>query len=292
MPLELSTKNISNKKVNLENIGHSILSELRNPDHTKYYRAILSAALGSIPWIGGIYNALIALQGESEQEEGSQLQKMWLLEHREKIFILDQTLKEITSRLDDFCRNEDLEKVVLTRIQSAEYLSLVRETFRAWDDASTANKREKLKKLIVNAAAIELCNDDMVRIFIKWIGQYHEYHLLIIAEVYKNPGISLGAIWDNVFNNDEERPRENSSEADLYRTLIRDLQMGGVIRQERKVNSMGEFLKKSSSKSRETTTMKSSFDNEDRMELSELGSQFIRYALEDLVPQLTDGKQK
>ncbi len=292
----LSKKDSENNKLAkqdaLERIGNGILSELRNKEHAQYYRAILSAALGSIPWIGGVYSALISLQAESDQEEVNNLQKMWLMEHREKIMNLGQTLKEITKRLDDFCTNTEAEKIVLSRIQSPEYLTLVRETFRAWDEVSTFDKRDKFKKLITNAAAIELCTDDMVRIFIKWIAQYHEYHISIIGVVYKNPGISLGGIWDNVFAKEGEgRPRENSAEADLYRTLIRDLQLGGVIRQQRDVNYDGQFVKKSTKgrSSSSSSVLKSSFDDDDEMELSELGGQFVLYVLEELVPRIGDG---
>lgn len=294
LPKKANQDNKPVKQDALEKIGNGILSELRNKDHAKYYRAILSAALGSIPWVGGVYAALISLQAESDQEEVNNLQKMWLMEHKEKIINLGQTLKDITKRLDDFCTNTEAEKIVLNRIQSPEYLTLVRETFRAWDEASTFDKRDKFKKLITNAAAIELCTDDMIRIFIKWIAEYHEYHISIISVVYKNPGISLGSIWDQVFGKEGEgRPRENSAEADLYRTLIRDLQLGGVIRQQRDVNYAGQFVKKSTKgkSSASSSVLKSSFDDDDEMELSELGGQFVRYVLEELVPRIGDGTE-
>lgn len=281
------------KQENIKPIEESLLPELKDNNNAKYYRAILSAALGSIPWVGGVYSTLLTIQAQSEQNEINELQKMWLQEHREKIIVLGKTLKEITVRLDDFCKNTEVEEMVRTRIQSPEYLTLVRETFRAWDEASTADKRDKFKKLITNAAVVELCTDDMVRIFIKWIAQYHEYHLLIMGKVYKNPGVSLGTIWDDIFAQDEkERPREDSAKADLYRTLIRDLQLGGVIRQQRDVNYDGQFVKKSTkgkSPLSRSNVMKSSFDDSDELELSELGRQFVHYVLDDVVPQIEDG---
>lgn len=275
----------------LKTIGEGILSSLKNEEHAKYYRAFLVAALGSIDWIGGVYSALIALQAESEQGKLNDMQKIWLSEHKDRLVNLESTLKDVVVRLDEFCTNTEIEEVVLKRIQSPEFLTLVRETFRAWDEASTLEKRDKFKKLITKAAAIELCSDDKVRIFIKWIAQYHEYHLSIIAAVHHNPGISLGAIWDNVFAQGKGRPRENSSEADLYRTLIRDLQLGGVIRQQREVSPEGEFYKKSTrgkSSSSQSSFMKSSFDDDDEMELSELGSEFVHYVLDELVPRISE----
>jgi hypothetical protein len=55
-----------------------------------------------------------------------------------------------------------------------------------------------LKNLITNAGAIKLCDDDLVRLFIAWIDQYHETHFLVIKEIYKRPGITRARIWDNI----------------------------------------------------------------------------------------------
>lgn len=41
-----------------------------------------------------------------------------------------------------------------------------------------------------------------------------------------------------------QTPREDSAEADLFKLLIRDLSTGGVIRQERDVNQLGQFVRK------------------------------------------------
>ncbi|MCK5412751.1 MAG: hypothetical protein KAI57_00035 [Candidatus Pacebacteria bacterium] len=201
-------------------------------------------------------------------------------------------MENVILRLDEFSKAGEDEELILKRIKSNEYLNLVRETFKSWDEVSTVEKREMFKKLIINAAAIELCTDDMVRIFIKWIAQYHEYHILIMTEIYKNPGITLGTIWDNVFaQDDQQRPRENSAKADLYRSFIHDLQLGGVIRQQRSVNDRGEFLKKPKRTRIKSEVMKSSFDDEDKQELSELGSQFIHYVLEDVVMQIASAEE-
>jgi len=288
LPLPVTSHEIIKTGDAIEPINGTLF-EIPNNENAKYYRAILTAALGSIPWVGGVFSTLITLQAESEQEQVNELQQMWLEEHREKIFALSGTFNEITRRLDEFCTNEQVKVIVLERIQSPEYINLVRETFKAWDEASTVDKRNYFKRLIINAAASNLCTDDMIRIFIKWIGQYHEYHIQIISAVYNNHGITLGGIWEKIFANGNERPRENSASADLYRTLIRDLQMGGVIRGRREVNYEGEFIKKStrgSGRNQSSNVMKSSFDDEDDQELSELGAQFVSYVLQDLVLRL------
>ncbi len=289
-PQKIKKGNDIEGKNDIEIFKQDIILGIEGDKKNMYYRAVLAAALGSIPWIGGIYSSLISLQAESEQNKTNDLHKIWLLEHQEKIIILGDTLKKVISRLDEFSKAGEVEELILKRIQSKEYLNLVRETFKSWDEASTTEKREMFRRLITNAATIELCTDDMVRIFIKWIAQYHEYHILIMTEIYKNPGITLGAIWDNVFGKDgQERPRENSAEADLYRSFIHDLQLGGVIRQKREVNYKGQFLKKSRRSKSQSDVLKSSFDDEDEQELSELGGQFIHYVLEDVVSQISSG---
>lgn len=269
----------------------SLLPVLGGNENSKYYRAILSAALGSIPAVGGVFSAMISLQAENDQGQLNELLKLWVSDQKGKLEVLSATLNDIVTRLDEFCTNTEVKAIVIERIQSPEYLNLVRETFRAWDEAATIDKKDKFKKLITNAAAIELCSDEMVRIFIKWISQYHEYHIQIIGLVYDKPGTSPGAIWDTIFAYGKERPRENSAEADLYRTLIRDLQMGGVVRQQRDVTSDGRFRTKKGQRSNTPTgIMKSSFDDHDELELSELGQQFVRYVLQDFVPKLESGK--
>ena len=106
----------------------------------KYGRFIAAAALGSIPWIGGVFSAAIALQAEGGQERLDEMQKLWLHEHEEKISKLGMTIAQILQRL------ESLGDDVLGRIQSDEYLGLIRKGFKAWDRADTEEKREFIRK--------------------------------------------------------------------------------------------------------------------------------------------------
>lgn len=55
------------------------------------------------------------------------------------------TLSSVLSRLESF--GENLQE----RIQSEEYLALVRQGFRSWDRAETEEKREFIRKLLENA---------------------------------------------------------------------------------------------------------------------------------------------
>ena len=143
-----------------------------------------------------------------------------------------------------------------------------------------------LKKLIMNAGAISLCPDDLIRLFITWIDQYHEAHFVVIREIYKNPGVTRGAIWDAL---NAERPREDSAEADLFRYLFRDLSVGGVIRQARDTDMDGRFIKRSSRGQFRLPTshvMESAFEDTKPYVLTELGTQFVHYVMEDVVPRI------
>lgn len=277
---------VSSEPQSITQTERALAEELGKGKGKKYIQFTM-AVLGSLPWIGSflsalanLSNAAVELSGETDQEKVNELLKLWVKEHQEKIQELNQTLQEIFTRLDNF--GEEVEK----RVQSPEYLALVRSAFRTWDDADTKEKREMIKRLITNAGATTLCPDDLVRLFIKWINEYHESHFGVIKEIFQNPGSTRGQIWDKTHT---ERPREDSPEADLFRYLIRDLSTGGVIRQEREVNSYGEFVKRPTrhvAKGSGSTTMESAFEDSKQYVLTELGKQFIHYVLNDVVPRI------
>ena len=253
----------------------------------KKYSSIILAILGCLPWVGAVLNvaattvgAATSFSSQNDQQKLDELQKLWLNEHREKIQDLWVTISEILSRIDGFGEE------VQNRISSPEYLALVRKTFRSWDQADTVEKRSMLKKLITNAAAIKLCPDDLIRLFISWIDQYHESHFLVIKKIYQNPGITRGQIWNEIHG---QRPRDDSAEADLFRYLIDDLSRGRVIRQQRASNSTGQFLKQSTRKTSRkpaSQVMESAFEDTKPYSLTGLGKQFVHYVMEDVVPQI------
>lgn len=256
-----------------------LLKKLGGGKGKKYARFVV-AALSSIPWIGGVLAAAASWSAEKDQEGINELQRLWLEEHREKVKELSGTLADIFIRLDNFGDE------VQARIESPDYLALVKKSFRAWDEADTKEKKQMLKKLITNAGAITLCADDLVRLFIHWIEQYHETHFMVIKQIYKHPGITRGQIWDNIHG---RRPREDSAEADLFRYLIRDLNIGGVIRQERDVDVQGRFLRRETrgqSHGSASPVMESAFEATKPYVLTQLGAQFVHYVMEDVVPQL------
>src|SRR5216684_3032468 len=87
------------------------------------------AALSSIPWVGGVLSAAETYRTEEGAHRMNSLQTQWLKEHQKKILLLGQVLQEIANRF------ESIGKEIDERIQSEEYLALVRKAFRIWDQA-------------------------------------------------------------------------------------------------------------------------------------------------------------
>lgn len=240
------------------------------------------AALGSIPWVGGFLSAAASYKNEEGPIKQNSLQTQWLEEHHQKIIDLQQTLADIQKRFDSF--DSDIDE----RIQSEEYLVLVRKAFRTWDEADTHEKRNYVSNTITNAAGTRVCSDDVVRLFIDWLEIYHESHFAVIREIYSNPGSSRFEIWTNLY---EETPREDSAEADLFKLLIRDLSTGGVLRQERDVNHLGQFVRKTplrrrSPSTKSPSTLESAFEDSKPYVLTELGKQFVHYTMNEVVGRI------
>jgi hypothetical protein len=266
-----------------------IRSEIAKTTPTNRKRIIekfVLAALGSIPWVGGFISAAVNYKTEEGNIRLDNLQTQWLEEHARKIDQLIQALKDVADRFENIGPKID------ERIQSQEYLDLVRRAFRAWDRADTDEKRKYVCNLVSNASGTRLCSDDVIRLFIDWLDLYHEVHFAVIREIYKNPSTTRYDIWDSIYG---ELPREDSAEADLFRLLIRDLSMGGVIRQERETNRSGQFLRKRPPKRKGAipSTMESAFEDKKPYVLTELGGQFVHYTMNEVVPRIggTDEKE-
>jgi len=262
----------------IQTIKGCVLEQMLGNNAGKYSRFVL-AILSSIPWVGGVLSGVAGLTAESEQKQVNQLMYLWLKEHQEKMSELGTTIKEMLNRFDEF--GEEIKE----RVESDEYLTLVRKTFRSWDKSDTKEKKEMLKKLLMNAGGTKLCSDDLVRLFIDWIDLYHEAHFSVISAIYNNSSITRGEIWDKIHGG--ERPLEDSAEADLFKYLIRELSMGGVIRQEREINYNHQFVKVGSrSRKSSNSTLDSAFEDTKPYELTELGAQFVHYVLNDLVKRI------
>lgn len=248
----------------------------------RIYSKLMGAALGSVPWVGGFLSASKEFLDEESQIRTNQLYMQWFTEHKQKMAMLGETLISVVKRLDEM--GEDVEE----RIQSEEYLQLVRKSFRTWDNADTHEKRELIRKLMTNAAAQKLIPDDLIRMFIEWINHYHEAHFSVIKIIYQSHGPTRHDIWRKLDGRDV---RENSLEADLFKMLIRDLSMSNVIRQKREMDYDGHFYKKASPKSKTPSKlMESAFESSKSYELTELGKHFVHYTMTDVVSKIGSGE--
>jgi hypothetical protein len=238
------------------------------------------AALSSIPWIGGVLSAAENYRAEEGANRLNHLQTEWLKEHQRKLVLLGQTLQDIGNRLSG------LGEEINERIQSEKYLALVRKTFRIWDESDTEEKRRLLSNLITNAAGTRACPDDVIRLFLDWIKLYNEVHFAVIKEIFQNPGSTRFDIWSGLYG---EIPREDSSAADLFKFLIRELSTGGVVRQERDINAVGQFVRQRPRHVRKgaaPTTLESAFEDSKPYVLTSLGREFVHYTMNELVPRI------
>ena len=250
----------------------------KSGEKARKYGRLIASLLSALPWVGSALGAGAALHGEREQGKTNELHELWLQEHRRRLMELAEDLDNIVDRIDV------IHGEVQERIESEDYLRLVRQSFKTWDNAETREKRQYIRNLIVNSATTRLSSDDVVRLFNDWIKLYHEAHFRVIRAIYQSPGSTRGEIWDSIGTS---RPREDSAEADLYRMLIRDLSTGGVLRQSRDTDMNGQFLRKRPARaSSPSRTMESSFDDEKPYVLTALGQQFVHYTMNEATTKI------
>lgn len=248
----------------------------------KIIRGALQVIGGAVPFAGGLFSAAAGAWSEREQEKVNNFFKQWLKMLEDELKEKQQTILEIMARLDIH------DEKIADRIASKEYQSLLRKTFREWSGAESEEKRGYIRNILANAAASSITSDDVVRLFIDWLKNYSEMHFHVIAAVYNSNGVSRGEIWRRI---GKTQVREDSADAGLYRLLIRDLNIGGIIRQHREKDASGTFYGKAPQRRAAPTRsgpkpMESAFDEQDLYELSELGQQFVHYAMTELPPKL------
>jgi hypothetical protein len=237
------------------------------------------ACLSGVPYVGGAIGAVGNLWSEADQARLNKLFAAWLQLQEQELKEIGITLMEVMARLD--AKDPEIEK----RIESPEYLSLVRKCFRDWSAAESEEKRRLVRNLLCNAAASKMTSDDVLKLFIKWIDDYSEAHFAVIKEVYNNAGSTRHDIWLQIHG---AAVREDSAEADLFRLLVHDLSVGRVIRQHREKDFRGNFLKETRKRSgtRSSGVMTSAFEDDKEYELTELGKQFVHYTMNEIVPKL------
>ena len=160
----------------------------------------------------------------------------------------------------------------------------MKKGFREWAGAESESKRVMIRNILSNAAATSLTSDDVVKLFLDWLNDYSELHFKVVGVIYNQKGITRGGIWYKI---GKSRVREDSADADLYKLLIRDLSTGGIIRQHVERDSVGRPLPKP--RKPKGSGPVSAFDNVEEYELTELGEQFVHYAMNELVPRIESG---
>src|SRR5580704_8162363 len=180
-----------------EKISEELQKALKSK-RSRIFSCIMGAALGAIPWVGGLLNAIVNFKSEEGKIKNSQLYQQWLEEHRRKMATLSQTLVEVIARLNEFPDE------INERLGSEEYLQIVRKSFSSWDNADTFEKRDLIRKLLTNAGAQKLVPDDLIRLFLDWINLYHEAHFSVITVIYKQPGVTQ----KNALHRSEEHTSE------------------------------------------------------------------------------------
>jgi len=273
----ISMERLPSTNENIEKQFEEELISSFEPKRKRIFKKFFAAALGSIPWVGGFLNAAMDFKADENQFKANSLYTQWLQEHSKKMSELGETLTNVAVRLNEFPEEID------QRIESEEYLQIVKKAFRTWNETDTTEKKELVRKLITNAGAYKLVPDDLIRLFIDWINIYHEVHFAVIKSIFENSGITRSQIW-NLLNG--TNVREDSLEADLFKMIIRDLSMGGVIRQHRITNYQGDFIKKTTKKA-SSSIYKSAFDNQEQYELTELGKQFVHYTMNEIVDRIS-----
>ncbi|MBL7105842.1 MAG: hypothetical protein ISS18_16075 [Bacteroidales bacterium] len=243
----------------------------------KIAKGALQVAGGAIPFAGGLLSAVAGAWSEKEQEEVNKFFEYWIKMIQDEIKEKEVTMIEILARLDMH------DKKIKERVKSKEYQSLVKKTFREWSGAESDEKRKLIRNILANAAATDLSSDDVIKLFIDWINDYSDLHFQVIGAIYNSNGITRGAIWTKI---GKSNVREDSADADLYKLLFRDLSTGGIVRQHRETDYFGNFIPKTPAQRRPkgsgTKPMTSAFDTTESYELTELGKQFVHYAMTDL----------
>ena len=82
-------------------IQNELSEYLKGGGRRKFSRFLL-AALGGIPWFGGVLSASAALDAEKEQGHKNDLYRQWLEEYGKKVNALVETLAKILQRLSGF----------------------------------------------------------------------------------------------------------------------------------------------------------------------------------------------
>src|ERR1700731_5273491 len=119
-------------------------------------RAVLNAAGGAIPFVGGILASAAGAWSEEELAKINSFFEHWLKMLQAEMSEKAQTILEIMARLD--MKNEKTAE----RVASPEYQSLLRKAFRDWAGAESEEKRRCVRNILAHAADASITSDDVV----------------------------------------------------------------------------------------------------------------------------------
>ena len=97
----------------------------------KLARGALQIASGAVPIVGGFLAAVAGAWSEKDQERVNQFFAHWVRMIEDEIREKERTVAEVMARLD--LQDDKINK----RLQSAEYQSLIKKTFRDWAGAES-----------------------------------------------------------------------------------------------------------------------------------------------------------
>lgn len=287
MSQEIPTISLSHedKKGHRDEVFNGLEETINPSDPMGAYARKLLAILGLIPFTQGILSFAAGSWGEAEQDNVNKVIMEWLRLQKAEVEEISRTVFELMERLD--LGDEETRK----RVESPEYLRLMRRAFRNWSAAESETKREAIRNLLSHAGSTKICTDEVLNIFLGWIEWLNEMHFAVIKAIYKEPESSRADIWDAIGGRRDVT--DNSAEADLFKFLIDELTRARIIRQQRMVNRAGQFVKsKPVRKPGRSSTMLSAFEDGKPYVLTELGQQFVHYCLTDVVRKIRDNSEK
>src|SRR5690606_38183391 len=92
----------------------------------KVIRGAMQVISGVVPFAGGLISAAAGYWSENEQERVNKFFQQWLKMLEDEIREKERTILEMMTRLD--IHDEEIAK----RLESKEYQSLLKKTFREW----------------------------------------------------------------------------------------------------------------------------------------------------------------
>lgn len=268
------------KYLRAEEITSYDFALFKEQDKWTKYSCFVANAVSVMPWLGQVLANTATSYDENEQGKAQGLFEEWNKVHKEKLDRLLTALDDMANRLDSvYDRYQN-------RIESDEYLGLVRCAFKSWDTSESIEKQQYVINLISNAVASHLCPDDQVRLFNDWLDKFHEIHFKVVQAIYQGNGITRLRIWLQI---SDVLPKEGTAEADLFKLVIDDLTTSGVIKQyhpttyDSRIVRQANDGKAGESESSENASEESVFENTKPYQLTELGSQFVYYTMNQVV---------